>query len=74
MPLPCQGGHHVFLTVLALPLLLVPGFMARPGSFAADPANPIRTPWTTSRVVGSPDPRCLLVITGWPDNVLSLQD
>ncbi len=56
MPLPCQRGHRVFLTVLALPLLLVPGFMAQLGSFAAEPANPIRTPWTTSRVVGSPDP------------------
>ena len=56
MPLPCQGGHRVFLTVLALPLLLVPGFMTRFVSFAAEPAKPIRSPWTTSRVVGSPDP------------------
>src|SRR5439155_21060249 len=35
-----------YLSVLALPLL----------GFAADPAKSVRTPWTTSRVTGSPDP------------------
>lgn len=47
MPSIRRCGLH--LTVLALPLLFVPGF-------AADPAKSVRTPWTTSRVTGSPDP------------------
>ncbi len=64
MSSPCLGGPRRFLTLLALPLLLVAGVMARFGSSAteppeprdADPAKFVRTPWTTSRVVGSPDP------------------
>jgi putative heme-binding domain-containing protein len=56
MPLPCPGGHRHFLIVLALPVLLVPAFFVQPCSFAAEPAKPVRTPWTTSQVVGSPDP------------------
>ena len=51
---PGQVGHHLFLTVLALPLILALA-PARLGS-AAELSKPVRTPWTTSRVVGSPDP------------------
>src|ERR1700723_921476 len=63
---PCQGGRRWSLTVLAFPLVLAAGFLARFASSAADPPGPrsrdaeptktVRTPWTTSRVVGSPDP------------------
>src|SRR6266516_984242 len=44
MPSLCRCG--LYLAVLALPLL----------GFAADAAKPVRAPWTSSRVVGSPDP------------------
>lgn len=47
MPSIRRCGLH--LTVLALPLLVVPGS-------AADPARSVRTPLTTSHVTGSPDP------------------
>jgi len=50
--------------MLALPLLTVAGFLAWLTSSAAEPPRPkgpeaaksLRTPWTTSRVLGSPDP------------------
>ena len=47
--------------MLVLSLVLVVGFLARLGSSVAEPPKPTaaalaRTPWTTSRVVGSPDP------------------
>src|SRR5439155_22171161 len=44
MPSLCRCG--LYLAALALPLL----------GFAADAAKPVRAPWTTSRVTGSPDP------------------
>jgi putative heme-binding domain-containing protein len=56
MPLPWQDGYRLFVSVLASSLLFAPGLLARFGSFAAEPTKPIRTPWTTTRVVGSPDP------------------
>jgi putative heme-binding domain-containing protein len=64
MPSPCRVGRRRFWIVLVLPLLLVVVFLGRLGSVAAeppkqtdaDPAKYARTPWTTSRVVGSPDP------------------
>jgi putative heme-binding domain-containing protein len=40
----------------ALPLLFVAAFAAWLVPSAAGPAKSARTPWTTSRVVGSPDP------------------
>src|SRR5262245_22312969 len=56
MPLSCQGGHRLLLSVWALMLILLGGFLTSRGSFAAETAKPVRTPWTSSRVVGSPDP------------------
>ena len=56
MPSPFQGGRRLALAVSVLPLLLVAGFVAWLVSAAEPPAKPVRTPWTTSRVVGSPDP------------------
>src|SRR6202035_4553038 len=52
------------LAMPALPLLLVAGFVAclvsaaaePPKSKKSEPAKSARAPWTTSRVVGSPDP------------------
>ncbi len=60
----CGWGHRRFLTVLVLPLLLFVGLIARLGLSAAEPTKPVdagpaksaRVPWTTSRLVGSPDP------------------
>ncbi|MCI0459746.1 MAG: PQQ-dependent sugar dehydrogenase [Gemmataceae bacterium] len=64
MPSPSQGGGRLSLAPLALPLMLVAGFMAWLAGAAAEPLRPggagpkkaARTPWTTSRVVGSPEP------------------
>src|SRR5262245_60391794 len=64
MPSPSRVGRRLSLTVLAMPLLLAAGLAARLASPAAEPpqskdappAKAVRTPWTTSRVVGSPDP------------------
>lgn len=56
MPPRRQGSCRFFVTVLALPLFLASGLLAQLGSFAAEPAKPVRTQWTTSRVTGSPDP------------------
>jgi len=68
MPLRWQGGYHLFLIALALALWLAPGFLARLGSFAAEPTQPVRTPWTTSRVVGSPEePPPLKIVRVFPN-------
>jgi putative heme-binding domain-containing protein len=64
MPSPSQGERRLLLAVAALPLMLVAGFVARVVSSAAEPpkakesapSQVVRRPWTTSRVVGSPDP------------------
>jgi putative heme-binding domain-containing protein len=56
MPSSCLGGPRRFLTLLALLLLLVAGSLVPLGSSVAEPAKSVRMPWTTSRVVGSPDP------------------
>src|SRR5260370_42698592 len=61
---PSRGGRRLSPALWALPFLLAAGFAAWPVSPAAGPgapgeagpAKPARTPWTTSRVVGSPDP------------------
>jgi putative heme-binding domain-containing protein len=62
MSSPFRGGRRLSLAVV--PLLLAAGFAARLASPAAQPPQPAeaepaksaRAPWTTSRVVGSPDP------------------
>src|ERR1700693_3815050 len=59
-----QGGIRQSLAASALPLILVGGFAAWLVPSAAQSPQPkdsavakaVRTPWTTSRVVGSPDP------------------
>src|SRR4051812_11505811 len=62
MPSPSRGSRRPFAVVSAL--ALPAGLVALLASFAAAPpagkgagtARPVRVPWTTSRVVGSPDP------------------
>ena len=62
MPSPSRGSRRLFVVVSALALLA--GLVGLFASFAADPpagkgvgpTRPLRAPWTTSRVVGSPDP------------------
>ncbi len=56
MPSSRPVGRSLTLAVLALSLLAAAGLVARLAVTAAEPAKPARTPWTTSRVVGSPDP------------------
>src|SRR5436190_875072 len=56
MPSPPRGGRRLPLGLLALPVVLVAGLSARLVSPAAGPEKSARKPWTTSRVVGSPDP------------------
>src|SRR5689334_25368488 len=59
MPSPSRGGRRLLLFVSSVPLLAVAGFAARLALSAAEPPPPApagRTPWKTSRVVGSPDP------------------
>jgi hypothetical protein len=56
MPSLCRGGPRRFVTWLVLWTALVTGITAWRGSSAAEPAKSARIPWTTSRVVGSPDP------------------
>ena len=64
MPSASREGRRFPLTMPALPLLLVAGFVAclvsaaaePPKSKKSEPAKSARAPWTTSRVVGSPDP------------------
>src|SRR5215510_7737540 len=55
MPSPPRGGRRLPLALSALPVVLVAGLSARLVS-PAGPAKSARAPWTTSRVVGSPDP------------------
>jgi putative heme-binding domain-containing protein len=55
MPSPIPGGRRLFM-VLSASLLLLAAAAAWLVSFAAEPAKSSRTAWTTSRVVGSPDP------------------
>ena len=47
--------RRLFENAIALPLILAAGLLMRCGSFAAETIKPSRKPWTTSRVVGSPD-------------------
>jgi putative heme-binding domain-containing protein len=64
MPLPYLRRHHRSLPWLLSLFLLITGFMTWLGLSAAKPPEPTdadaaksaRTPWTTSRVTGSPDP------------------
>ena len=57
MPSLVRGRCPLFLSVSAAAIVLAAGFAAGPpGDKEAKPAPPARTPWTTSRVVGSPDP------------------
>jgi putative heme-binding domain-containing protein len=57
MPSPSQGGRRLSLALSALPFVLAAGLAAEPPGPGGDgPAKTARTPWTTSRVVGSPDP------------------
>src|SRR5947207_3388191 len=61
---PFQGRWRLSLAISALALLCVWGFAAwlvpsaaqTPHAKEAGPAKSVRKPWTTSRVVGSPDP------------------
>ena len=58
---PSRGGFRLSLVVSAVPLMLVaawlvPSAAQSPPSNDAGPAKSVRVPWTTSRVVGSPDP------------------
>jgi putative heme-binding domain-containing protein len=55
MPSRASIGRFLGWAVSAL-ALFVAGFAAELGSPAAEPPSRARTPWTTSRVVGSPDP------------------
>jgi glucose/arabinose dehydrogenase len=58
------GGRRLFVALSALPFLVVAGFLvwfdssaaSPPSPREAEPAKSPRTPWKTSRVVGSPDP------------------
>src|SRR5262245_13287912 len=50
MPLACPGGYRRVVTLVVISFLLA---LALP---AVEGAEPVRTRWTTSRVVGSPDP------------------
>src|SRR5580693_6787893 len=62
MPSSALGGGRRFPTILAI--MLAAAFVARLGSAAdegkkpgdAGPTRSGRTPWTASRVVGTPDP------------------
>jgi putative heme-binding domain-containing protein len=64
MLLPSQRGSRLILALSALPLMAAAGLVAwisssqaqPPKSGKSDPVKPIRIPWTTSRVIGSPDP------------------
>ena len=59
-----RGGRRLYAAVLTLPFAVVAGLVAWLAVSAAEPPRPkesepaksARTPWTTSRVVGSPDP------------------
>src|SRR5271155_4333012 len=64
MSSPVQGGRRLSIAISVLPVLLVAGFVTWLVSAAAEPARAkdaepaksVRTPWKTSKVVGSPDP------------------
>src|SRR6266567_3903816 len=62
MPSPSWASRPLFVLVSALALLaglvgLLASFSAAPpAGKGAGPPRPLRAPWTTSRVVGSPDP------------------
>src|SRR5438094_4659402 len=61
MPSSFQGGPRLSLALSALSLILAGGFASwlAPLSAQPQPKDPVpakRVPWTTSRVVGSPDP------------------
>src|SRR5262245_45369516 len=56
MPLADRVRFPPRLAALVFPLLLATEFAFCFGLYAEEPARPHRTPWTTSRVVGSPDP------------------
>ncbi|MCI0376896.1 MAG: PQQ-dependent sugar dehydrogenase [Gemmataceae bacterium] len=50
-------GHRLFLALSALLILGIASCLVRSAAQSQDvPAKSARTPWTTSRVVGSPDP------------------
>lgn len=53
MPSSSQCRRRWFLAASALPLLAAAGLA---GWLGSEPAKPARIPWTTSRIVGSPDP------------------
>jgi putative heme-binding domain-containing protein len=56
MPALSQGGRRHFMAVWALALMFAGGFLVWWVRGESKPAKPVRTPWKTSRVVGSPDP------------------
>src|SRR5437879_3912556 len=60
MPSLFLGGRRRLFALAALPVLVVAYLAAavaqQPKAKDGDAAKPARTPWTTSRVVGSPDP------------------
>jgi putative heme-binding domain-containing protein len=73
---PFRGGCRLFLAVCLLPLLAGAGFVAwfvplaaqSPPAGASGLAKPVRLPWTTSRVVGSPDrPPPFKVVRAFPN-------
>ncbi len=61
---PSQGGRRLAMKTGVWPLVLAAGLGSWLISSAAEPrtpkeskpAKPLRTPWTTTRIVGSPDP------------------
>lgn len=55
MSSPLQRGYRSFLALSAL-LFLVVAWIASSLAQSSKPAKSVRVPWTTSRVVGSPDP------------------
>ena len=68
MPSLFLGGRRL-LGLAVLPALVVTYLAAQPPKAKeADPAKPARTPWTTSRVVGSPDaPPPFKVVRAFPN-------
>ncbi len=56
MPSAIAAGRRPLLALSALSLAVLGGLAAFLASRAAEPAKATRAPWTTSRVVGSPDP------------------
>ena len=56
MHLPSRVRRLLLLAALACHLVLMPSSETLYELLAGEPAQATRTPWTTSRVVGSPDP------------------